>query len=413
MTTETRRDLSDIQLLDPDVYVRGQPHDQWARLRAQQPVFFHERWHAYPPHWAITKYNDIVYVSRNPTLFISGLGITAGNDPHHPEEDAGLGTMMITSDPPRHVRLRRLVNKGFTPRAIGELESHVRRIVTRILDNVQGKGECDFVLEVSSILPLAVICDMMGVPEPDWPRMFDLTNRTLGAEDPEYQVEGVDANQTGYLARMEMFQYFAKMVAERQYQKKEDLVTTLVDSDIDGEKLTDEEILFFCFLLIVAGNETTRNATTGGLLALFDHPEQRERLQNDRSLLPTAIEEILRWTSPVTHMSRTATQDTEVGGQLIRTNEKLVMWYPSANRDEAIFPNPFRFDEPRTPNEHIAFGIGEHFCLGASLARLELRVMFEELLQRLPDIQPAGPPERLRSNFIGGIKHLPVRFTAR
>jgi cytochrome P450 len=203
------------------------------------------------------------------------------------------------------------------------------------------------------------------------------------------------------------------MVGERRYQKKEDLVTTLVGSDIDGEHLTDEEILFFCFLLIVAGNETTRNATTGGLLALFEHPEQRERLQRDLSILPTAVEEILRWTSPVTHMSRVATRDAEVGGQIVRKDEKVVMWYPSANRDEEIFPDPFRFDVTRTPNEHIAFGIGEHFCLGASLARLELRVMFEELLQRLPDIEAAGPPERLRSNFIGGIKHLPVHFTPR
>ncbi|HLZ68970.1 MAG TPA: cytochrome P450 [Dehalococcoidia bacterium] len=408
MTTDMRSDLSDIQLLDPDVYVRGQPHDQWATLRAQAPVYRHEAFYGYPAQWMITRYADIVSISRQPTVFLSSLGIHAGARPDIPDPSAN--TMMITTDPPRHVRLRRLVNKGFTPRAIGELESHVRRIVTRILDGVQGKGACDFVTEVSSILPLAVICDMMGVPEPDWPKMFEWTNMTLGSEDPEYQPEGADSQETSLQARMSMFQYFADMAAQRHAERKDDLLGTLVEGDIDGEKLTDEEILYFCFLLIVAGNETTRNATTGGLLALFDHPNQRERLQKDLSLLPTAIEEILRWTSPVTHMSRVAAQDAEVGGQLIRSGEKLTMWYPSANRDEAVFPNPNTFDITRSPNEHIAFGIGEHFCLGASLARLELRVMFEELLQRLPEIQPAGPPERLRSNFIGGIKHLPVRW---
>ncbi|HZQ36070.1 MAG TPA: cytochrome P450 [Dehalococcoidia bacterium] len=408
MATEARRDLGEIQILDPDVYVRGRPYEQWATLRAQAPVYWHDAFHGYPAQWMVTRYNDIVTVSRQPTVFVSSLGITAGNRPDVP--DPAANTMMITTDPPRHVRLRRLVNKGFTPRAINALESHVRRIVTEILDSVQDREQCDFVTEVSSILPLAVICDMMGVPQPDWPKMFAWTNMTLGAEDPEYQTEGATAEQTGLQARMSMFQYFAGMAAQRHQEHKDDLLGTLLEADIDGERLTDEEVLYFCFLLIVAGNETTRNATTGGLLALFEHPEQRERLQDDLALLPTAIEEILRWTSPVTHMSRTATQDAEVGGQLIRAGEKLTMWYPSANRDEEIFPNPDTFDITRSPNEHIAFGIGEHFCLGASLARLELRVMFEELLQRLPNIRPSGPPELLRSNFIGGIKHLPVRL---
>ncbi len=326
--------------------------------------------------------------------------------------------MLITSDPPRHVRLRRLVNKGFTPRAVAAFEPHIRRITTDILDAVSPKGRCDFVTEVAAILPLAVICGMMGVPQQDWPKMFELTNRVLGATDPEYQTATADGDDRPRVVEatimqgyMEMFQYFMRMLAERRHERRDDLVSVLVESEIDGEKLTDEEILYFCYLLILAGNETTRNAISGGLLALFEHPDQRERLQREPELLPTAMEEILRWTSPVLHMTRTATRDVEIRGVQIRAGQKLALWYPSANRDEDVFPEPDTFDITRTSNDHLAFGIGEHFCLGAGFARLELRVMFEELLRRFPDIEPDGPVERLRSNFIGGIKHMPVRFT--
>jgi cholest-4-en-3-one 26-monooxygenase len=253
---------------------------------------------------------------------------------------------------------------------------------------------------------------MMGVPREDAPYMFQLTNRTLGAGDPEYQTAEGDIAATVQQAQREMFFYFMKLVAQREQQRGDDLVSVLIGSDIDGEKLTQEEILFFCFLLILAGNETTRNATSRGMLALFEHPQQHRRLLADRELLPTAVEEILRWTSPVTHMARHATRDAELRGQQIRAGDQLILWYPSANRDEDAFDNPDVFDVGRTPNDHIAFGIGEHFCLGAGLARLELRVMFEELLRRTPDMQLAGEVERLRSTFIGGIKHMAVTFTA-
>jgi len=412
MTIATEPGVDNVNIIDPDQYIQGPPHEKWTLLRAKAPVFWHEPWGPFPGFWAITRYNDIIRVSRDPNTFISGLGITAGDNVDQPDPEAGHGTMMITTDPPRHVRLRRLVNKGFTPRMVATLEPHVRDIVTRIIDEIAGLGECDFVTDVASLLPLAVICDMMGVPQPDWPLMFDLTNRVLGADDPEYQTPGSNAFETSYGARMEMFGYFAAMVGQRRGKPKDDLLSVLVGADIEGDVLTDEEILFFCFLLIVAGNETTRNATSGGMLALAQHPEQRQKLLADPALLPGAIEEILRWTSPVLHMARVATADAEVGGQMIRKGQKLIMWYPSANRDESVFPEPFRFNIERSPNEHLAFGIGEHFCLGASLARLELRVMFEELSRRLPDIELAGAVERLRSNFIGGIKHMPVRFTA-
>jgi cytochrome P450 len=299
------------------------------------------------------------------------------------------------------------------------MEPHIREMTTSILDDIAGRNRCDFVTDVAALLPLAVICGMMGVEKADWPLMFELTNKVLGAGDPEYQTDVSEelrgtneANrQTSQLGVMRMFGFFGDQLRERRKQRRDDLVSVLCDAEIDGEALTDEEILWFSFLLIVAGNETTRNAIAGGLLAFFEHPEEKRRLLADMSLMPSAVEEVLRWTSPVTHMARVATEDTTLRGQPIKAGERVVMWYPSVNRDEDVFPEPYRFDITRTPNEHLAFGIGEHFCLGAGFARLELKVMFEELFQRFPDIAQDGPPERLRSTFIGGIKHLPVRYT--
>jgi cytochrome P450 len=269
------------------------------------------------------------------------------------------------------------------------------------------------------LLPLAVICGMMGVEKKDWNLMFQLTNKVLGGGDPEYQTDVPEdqrgsveaARLTSISGFMGMLQFWQGLLAERRKERRDDLVSLLCDAELDGEKLSDEDILWFSFLLIVAGNETTRNAISGGLLVLCEHPDERKRLQDDMSLIDTAVEEILRWTSPVTHMARVATADTEIRGQKIKQGERVVMWYPSVNRDEDVFPEPDRFDITRTPNEHLAFGIGEHFCLGAGFARLELKVLFQELFRRFPDIQLAGEPERLRSTFIGGIKHLPVRFT--
>jgi cytochrome P450 len=405
--------LEDVDLANLDNFVAGKAHAMWRRLRAEDPIHWNPGNERFLGFWSITKYADVLAVSRDTTTFISGRGISMASDPANPDSTAGAGIMLIMMDPPRHVRLRRLVNKGFTPRATALLEPAVREITNQIIDAVAPRGECDFVTDVAAQLPLAVICQMMGIPREDWQQMFTLTNSGLGSEDPEYQTVPGDGPETAKQSRIEMFKYFAKQVAQRRARGGEDLVSILVGAEVDGESLTDEEILFFCQLLILAGNETTRNAISGGLLALCEHPEERARLQNDPSLLPTAVEEILRWTSPVTHMMRAVTRDTEIRGKEIRAGERVLLWYPSANRDEEVFPDANRFDVGRTPNEHIAFGIGEHFCLGASFARLELRVMFETLLARLPDIQLAGKPERLRSGFIGGIKHMPIQFTPR
>jgi cytochrome P450 len=429
---------NDINLADPAPFERGEAHELFRILRREAPVHFNPGGRLpgdnasgtgtmlgdveIKPFWNLTRYEDVVEVSRRPDLWSSAKGITQFETTYISPEDMMMNTdgkMLITMDPPRHVRLRRLVNKGFTPRAVGAMEEHIRQITTEILDDIAAKRECDFVTDVACLLPLAVICGMMGVGKEDWGLMFQLTNKVLGGGDPEYQTD-VPEEQRGTIeaARitsingfMGMFQFWSKLIADRRSERRDDLVSLLIDSEIDGEALNDEEILLFSFLLIVAGNETTRNAISGGLLALSQHPDEKSRLLDDASLMDSAVEEILRWTSPVTHMARVATADTSIRGQQIKQGERVVMWYPSVNRDEDVFPEPDRFDITRSPNEHLAFGIGEHFCLGAGFARLELKVLFQELFRRFPDIELAGEPERLRSTFIGGIKHLPVRYT--
>ena len=425
MTTLERTPLTleTIWMSDEEMFERGESHEAFRILRAQ------DRFHWTPPteelkgYWNLTKYEDVLYVSRRPDIFGSERGIVM----YEPIDENvmlnaaqnGNGKMLITMDPPRHVKLRRLVNKGFTPRAVAEMEPHIRQITTTIIDRIAKKGSADFVIDVASQIPLAVICGMMGVEEKDWDLMFQLTNKVLGSGDPEYQTDLPEdqrgttdaANLTGNMGTMQMFGFFAQQLMARRTERRDDLVSLLCDSELEGEKLSDEDILWFCFLLILAGNETTRNAMSGGLLTLCENPGERARLQADMSLLPSAVEEILRWVSPVMHMTRIALQDSEINGHPIKKGERVVMWYPAINRDEAVFPDPERFDITRSPNEHLAFGIGEHFCLGAGFARLELKVLYEELFRRFPDIQMDGPVERLRSTFIGGIKHLPVKFT--
>jgi cholest-4-en-3-one 26-monooxygenase len=318
--------------------------------------------------------------------------------------------MMLNMDPPMHTRYRRLVNKGFTPRMITELEATVRERTRGILDKVTPRGECDFVVDVAAELPLQVIADILGVPQADRHKMFDWSNRMVGSDDPEYGV----TQEQAQLASMELFAYAAKLAEEKRAQPGSDLISVLSDAVVDGEQLTQLEIDLFFMLLTVAGNETTRNQVSHGLLALLEHPDQLARLRANRDLLPGAVEETLRWASPVMHFRRTATRDVNVGGTDIAEGDKVVIWYVSANRDERVFKDPMTFDIERSPNEHVAFGGGgPHFCLGANLARLEIQVIFDELLDRWDDLELTGEPARLRSNFINGIKHIPLKFTAR
>ena len=401
MTTTTP-----VDLCNPDSFVDGVPHDTFAMLRRDAPVYRHDEPDG-PGFWAITRYADVLTVSADNNLFSSYAGGTNIPD-MAPEGLAAVRALMLNMDPPQHTRYRRLVSTGFTPRIIAGLEPHVREITRRIVDAVASRGECDFVTEISAQLPLAVIAEMLGVPDEDRHLLFEWSNRLIGFDDPEYNT----SLQDGQNAATQMFVYANQLAVERKAKPQNDLVSVLMAAEIDGERLTEGDFDGFFILLSVAGNETTRNLISGAILALIEHPEQRQRLIDDRSLMPLAVEEFLRWIAPVMYFRRTATRDTEVGGQKIRAGEKVVMYYPSANRDEDVFERADKFDIGRSPNPHLAFGGGgPHFCLGASLARLEIRCMFEELLTRLPDIELTGPPARLRSNFINGIKRMPVRYT--
>ena len=390
-----------IDFYDSSRFVQSVPWDDFRWLREHEPVYFNPQENG-PGFWNLTTYDEVVRASRDWETFSSARG-TNIDDPQ-----GGAELMMVNMDPPKHTQLRALVRTVFTPKRVARLEVHVRDIAAQIIDDVASRGECDFVTEVAAELPLKVITEMIGVPDQDRHRIFDWSNRMIGLDDPEYGNSLEDATE----AAKEMYAYWDGVAKERQADRREDLITALVEAELDGKTLSDLEVDVFLLLLAVAGNETTRNLISHGLKMLNDNPEERDRLIADPSLLAPAVEEMLRMATPVMHFRRTTTRDVEVLGQKIPAGEKVLLWYISANRDEKVFPDPDRFDAGRTPNEHLGFGGGgPHFCLGANLARLEIRVMFEEVLRRLPDIEIAGSVPRLQSSFINGLKHMPVRFT--
>jgi cholest-4-en-3-one 26-monooxygenase len=397
--------LEDVDLLDPDMFRQGHHHEAFRVLRQEDPVHLH----AEPGgdgFWCITRHADLVAVNRDYEVFSS-----AEHGIMIPDIDEGgemVREMMLYMDPPRHTRYRLLVNKGFTPRMIGLLEEGLRTKARLIVDEVIERGECDFVVDIASELPLQAIAELMGVPQEDRKRLFDWSNRMVGIDDPEFEGD----RESGTEAAGELYLYANTLAAEKRADPREDIISRLLGAEIEGDKLSETEFDMFFLLLAVAGNETTRNATAHGMRALMDHRDQFAKLVANPDLLPGAIEEILRWATPVLHFRRTALRDYEIEDKTIRAGDKVVMWHISANRDETVFDDPFTFDIERSPNEHIAFGGGgPHFCLGANLARMELRLIFDEIIRRMPDMVPAGPTEYLRSNFIGGIKHMPVKFT--
>jgi cholest-4-en-3-one 26-monooxygenase len=396
----------DIDLNDLDVFEAGVPHEWFRKLRKEAPVYWHDEPDG-PGYWVVTKYEDLRHVSTKPAIFSSARGTNIFD--LDPEGLRHIQSFLINMDPPQHVKHRRLVQKGFTPRQVKPLEPRIRELCGKLIDQLVHRDECDLVADLAAELPMQVICELVGVPFEDRHLVYDLSNRLIGFDDPDFQTSEED----GKIAAAEMYAYAQKLANERREKPQDDLVTKLINAEVDGKKLTEHEFNCFFLLLVLAGNETTRTATTHGVHLLMRFQEQRQRLLEDPSLLRSAVEEILRFESPLIHFRRTATQDTEIRGVKIRKGDKVTIWYPSANRDEEIFPDADTFDIGRTPNAHVAFGIGEHFCLGSNLARLELNVMFEELLSRLPDIQLAGEPRRLRSNFINAIKYMPVRFGPR
>jgi cytochrome P450 len=413
-TPTTDLPVDAIDFGDMSLWERNDWPGMFAALRHHRPV----SWHTEPEipgltlgpgagFWSLVNYDDIVQASRHPEVFISGQGTNIPDFP--PEVYEFLGSM-INMDPPRHTQFRLIVNRGFTPRQVGAIEQSVHDRARSIVDAVASKGSCDFVTEIAAALPLQIICDMLGIPETDYRWIFDQTNIVLGASDPEY---GGDIT-AAFLAAQELWRYAQELRASRLANPRDDITTAISQAEVDGHSLTPEEFGSFFVLLVAAGNETTRNAISHGMKALTDNPDQHRLWLDDfEGVAPTAVEEIIRWSTPVIHFRRTCVaQDVDLGGTRIEEGQKVVLWYNSANRDEQQFDDPYRFDVRRTPNEHVGFGGGgPHFCLGAHLARREIKVMFEELLRRLPDIHVSGEPEMLVSNFIHGIKRMPVEFS--
>jgi len=402
----TLADVTPVDLSDSRSYVPGVPHAWLAHLRRHDPVHWQDEAGG-PGFWAVTRYEDCVTVNRDYERFSSAV---RGTMPFEmPDEDvAQQSLMMLNMDPPLHTRYRRLVNKGFTPRMVRDLEANIHRATDAIIDQVIEKGEADFVTDLSAELPLQVIAELLGVPRDDRHRMFEWSNRMVGNEDPEYQTQAEEA----LVAAMELYAYAAELFAIKRIDPHADLMSVLTTVEVEGEQLSEMELELFFLLLTVAGNETTRNLMSGAMDTFFQHPHQWQRLLDDRSLLPRAVDEMLRFVSPVMNFRRTAMCDVTLSGTEIKAGDKVVFFHASANRDEDVFAEADTFDIGRDPNPHIAFGGGgPHFCLGANLARMEIRVMFEHLLDRMPDIRRRGDLQRLQSQFINGVKHLPVAFT--
>lgn len=396
--------VTDIQ--SHDLYVDGPPFERFDVLRAEQPVFRHEGhndgeidW-----FWALTRHADIVSVSRQWQKYSSGRhGVIMMAE----RPDMELAQMMIDMDPPEHTRVRRLVERGFTPKAIRMLGDHYVEVTKRLVGEALDAGEVDFVTAVAAELPLIAIAEMLGVPESDRHRIFEWANRMIGTSDPDYSAGPDDAAA----AAEELYLYANELGADRRANPRDDIISILVSAS-DGDQLSEHEFDVFVLLLSVAGSETTRNAIGHGLLAMIEHPDQWQRLRGEPELVTPAVEEILRWATPVNTFRRTAQTDVEMHGETIREGDPVVMFYASANRDDAVFADPYRFDIGRTPNPHLTFGGGgPHFCLGASLARLEIRAVFAELAERCAGFELTGEVQRLRNSFVNGVKTLPVRLT--
>ena len=415
---------NEIDLSELDFWARPWEEREGAfqTLRRERPLAFFEEMDIPemqeiiprgPGYWAVTRQREILEASRNPEIYSSARGATAIPDlPPFMLEFFG---SFINMDDPDHLRLRKLVSSGFTPKHLARLETSVEETAISMIESVAEKGECDFVTELSAPFPIRIICDMLGIPQSQHEFVFDRTNLILGAGDPEYMPEGENPVTALMSAGAELVELMKDLRKLRLESPTDDLTSILTHAEIDGERMSDAEMGSFFVLLVAAGNETTRNAISHGMKALCDYPEQRKIWESDfESTTRSAVEEIVRWATPVIFMRRTTTCATELGGQKLEAGEKVLLFYNSGNRDEDVFEEPYRFDVQRWPNEHVGFGgPGPHFCLGANLARREIAVFFRELFRRLPDLEVTGAPERLASNFIHGIKHMPCQFSPR
>jgi cytochrome P450 len=410
--------VDSFDLSDPEFWLKPRSHREGAfhALRQAPTLRHYKEWDfpdspfpIGPGYWSLTRHDEVWHVSRNPHLFISGKG---SNIPDLPIEMAEFFGSMIAMDDPKHFRLRSIVSKGFTPREINRVEQYVKEKAKSVVDRVLEQfpeGECDFVTEIAALLPLQIICEMMGIPASDEAQIFNWTNTVLGAGDPDFG--GTMEALMG--AAIGMFSYAQALGEDRLANPTDDLTSLLMHAEVDGERLTSQEFGSFFILLVVAGNETTRNAISHGLLALTQYPDQRKIWWDDfEGNTKTAVDEIVRWATPVIHFRRTATEDVIIRDTKIAAGEKLVMWYNSADRDDAVWADPYVFDvrRPLQPQQ-AGFGAGgPHFCLGANLARREIAVAFDEIRRRMPNIHTTGEPSYLESNFINGIKHLPCAW---
>jgi cytochrome P450 len=403
--------IEDDHLTDPDFFAAGDPHALWKRLRAEDPVHWTMGRLSFG-FWSVTRHADVLAVYCDAETFSSQLNTNVL--PASVETEAGMheggGEMMSMSDDPLHGAMRKALNRLFLPGAVARFEERGRRLVDQVIDQVGPRGQCDLMTDIALKMPIEFIFEMMQIPAEDWQELVQLSNALTSYEDPEFRLSGspLESKQRGF-ARL--FAYTLRLALERRQAPGDDLLSVLGTARLDSRQLTERQLGSNGILFLSGGFETTGNAIAGGMLELIKNREQRERLRDNPALMRTAVEEILRWTSPVTHNLRTATRDTELRGQRIRKGDRVALWTASANRDEEAFPDADRFDVGRTPNEHLTFGRGRHFCLGAHLARLEIRLTIERLLERIPDLELKGPVERVCSNMVAGPKHVPVRFT--
>ena len=401
----------DVDLGNPDLYVSGVPHEVFTWLRREDPVHWNPVTNG-RGFWSITKYDDIVAISKNPEVFSSAR--EHGGHRIYDENIVGTAGMgaektdapFISMDPLEHNRYRRMISPGFGPSRLKALEGQIHDRVCNILDRLGARKECEFVTEVAAELPIQVLAELLGIPQADRLKLFDWSNSMIAEDDPELR-KGPEETAADVRA---MIEYSGRLWEERVANPGPDLISMLIHPDADGEVMSKERYLGTFILLVAAGNETTRNSISGGLITLARFPEQRQRLADNPALYGTAAAEIIRYVSPIMHMRRTAIADSVVRGKTIRRGDKVIMWYVSANRDEQIFTSPFGFDLTRAEATQLGFGVGQHFCLGARLAELQLRIFFTEFLRRYPNSEPSGPIRRMRSNFVAGIKEMPVRL---
>jgi cytochrome P450 len=408
-----------FELISPQGYAdHGPPHELWTRLRAESPVHRCEP-SGFEPFWALTKYDDIFQVSTSPERFRSAPGITvltaAQNEALETSAFASMRTI-ITMDPPEHWSYRRIASRVFTPKAITELDAVIERSARETVDRLagtSGEGECDFAIDVAAAHPLRILSTMLGVPREQEPDILRLTNQLFAFDDPELQREGQDRQVAIMELAMELYSMFDAIIQDRRGCPRDDLATLLANGRVDGEPMGMMETVGYYLIVFSAGHDTTKNALVGGMNAFLQHPDELAKLQADPSLIDQAVDELTRWTSPVNYMKRTAAEDAVVGGREIARGDSVVLFYASANRDEDVYDDPFRFRIDRPANRHLGFGVGEHFCLGANLAKRSQRALWLELASRLESVELVGEPEWIHSSFVVGLKHLPVRYRIR